>query len=380
VDPILFAAIGWVLGWLLWGRPRELAEAASPAAPARADDHLADALPPTTIVIPARDEAATLPLLLADLAADHDHRRIVVVDDHSSDGTGELARGFAGVTVIDAPDLPDGWTGKSWACHAATSTLDLADDDVIVFLDADVRVVPGAIAEVVRQVVRDGGVVSVQPFHAMERPYEQLSLYPGVISFLGTGAGGRRRPPTGVYGPLIATRAGDYRAVGGHASVRDAITEDVALGIRYRDAELPVAIRLGGDLVRFRMYPAGFHQLAEGWTKNMATGATTVPVHRSLGAFWWITAAGSAAMSLPLVPGNGGVGGLVGAAVYALFVVQLAAMARRVGSFHAATVIAYPVALVTFMALFFRSVWHSRIRRSVRWRGRSIPVVSAHPA
>lgn len=201
-----------------------------------------------------------------------------------------------------------------------------------------------------------------------------------MISFLGTGAGGHRRPPTGVYGPLIATRAGDYRAIGGHASVRDAITEDVALGIRFRDAGMPVAIRLGGGLVRFRMYPAGVRQLAEGWTKNMATGAATVPLHRSLGAFWWITAAGSAAMSLPLVPGNAGVGALAGLVIYGLFVAQLAAIARRVGSFHPLTLVAYPVALVTFMGLFFRSVWHSRIRRNVRWRGRTIPVGPAHPA
>ena len=85
-------------------------------------------------------------------------------------------------------------------------------------------------------------------------------------------------------------------------------------------------------------------------------------------------------MSLPLVPGNPSVGGLAGAAVYAAFVLQLAVLARRVGSFRWLTLLLYPVALVTFMALFFRSVWHSRIRRSVRWRGRSIPVGSAHPA
>jgi len=374
VDPILFAAIGWLLGWWLWGRPVDLADD-----PALADADPAPA-PRTTIVIPARDEAAVLPLLLGDLAADapDGERRVVVIDDHSTDGTAEVARSFAGVTVLAAPDLPAGWTGKSWACHSAVHALDLGDDDVLVFLDADVRVARGAVDDAVRLVERHGGVVSVQPFHTTERAYEQLSLYPGIIGFLGTGAGHHQQAPTGVYGPLLATTARDYRAVGGHAAVRTAVAEDVALGIAYRDAGLPVAIRLGGDRVRFRMYPAGVRQLAEGWTKNMATGAKAVPLHRSLGAFWWIAGSGSAAISLPFVPGNAGVAATTGIALYLAFVVQLRMMARRTGTFSWPAIALYPVAMVAFVGLFVRSLWRSQVRRSVRWRGRTIPLHEAH--
>jgi 4,4'-diaponeurosporenoate glycosyltransferase len=378
VDPIAFALLGWIAGWLLWGRPARLAD----TAPAGGPDALLRGRR-TTIVIPARNEAAVLPLLLGDLAADEiavDGRRIIVVDDGSDDGTGELARSFSGVTVIDAPPLPDGWTGKSWACHVGLHAVDHADDDVVVLLDADVRVQPGAVADAAAQAVRDGGLVSVQPFHRTERPYEQLSLFPGIIGLLGTGAGSRRRPPTGMFGPLVATTAGAYRAVGGHASVRDEIAEDVALGVRYRDEGLPVAIRLGGETVAFRMYPSGVRQLAEGWTKNMATGAGAVPLHRSLGVFLWITAAGSAVMSLPLVPGNAGVAPALGVAAYLAFVAQLLVIGRAVGTFGPLTALAYPVPLVTFMALFFRSAWRLRVRRSVQWRGRTIPVGGARPA
>ena len=375
MDPILFAAIGWLVGWWLWGRPLDLSD---PTTTTAVDEPPAP-LPRATIIIPARDEARVLPLLLADLAADiaAGDRRIVVIDDHSTDETAAIARAFDGVTVLEAPELPAGWTGKSWACHSAVHAVDLDDDDVIVFLDADVRVVPGAIDEAVRQAT-GGGVVSVQPFHTTEHAYEQLSLYPGIIGFLGTGAGHHGQPPTGVYGPLLATTARDYRAVGGHASVRSAVAEDVALGLRYREAGLPVRIRLGAELVRFRMYPAGPRQLAEGWTKNMATGALAVPLHRSLGAFWWIAAAGSAAISLPFIPGNSGVAALTGVALYLAFVVQLAAIARRTGTFHLATLLTYPLFLVAFIGLFVRSLWRSQVRRSVRWRGRTIPLHEAH--
>jgi 4,4'-diaponeurosporenoate glycosyltransferase len=375
VDPVWFAVLGWLVGLLLWGRPNRLGEDLD------AHDLEVAAGGRTTVVIPARNEAEVLPLLLADLEADPDpNRRVVVVDDHSEDDTGVIARRFAGVDVIDAPPLPTGWTGKSWACHVGVHHLDHRDDDVVVFLDADVRVRPGAVAEVVAQVRRDGGVVSVQPFHATERPYEQLSLFPGIISLLGTGAGWTARPPSGVFGPVLATTVADYRAVGGHAAVQDAIAEDVALGLRYRKADLPVAIRLGGDRVRFRMYPEGLRQLAEGWTKNMATGAGAVPLYRSLGAFWWIAAAGSAAMSLPWIPGNSMVTATTGVVLYGLFVAQVWGLGRVTGRFGLLTALAYPLLLMVFVTLFVWSTWRLRVRRSVRWRGRTVPLGGTPPA
>jgi 4,4'-diaponeurosporenoate glycosyltransferase len=373
VDPVLFAIVGWVAGWLLWGRPKPLVD----EAPADV------AAPRTTVIIPARNEAAVLPLLLRDLAADDEvgpGRRIIVVDDSSDDGTGELARGFDGVTVLTAPPLPDGWAGKPWACHVAVQSLDHQPDDVLVFLDADVRVQPGAVALVARQAAASEGIVSVQPFHTTPKPYEKLSLFPGIVALLGTGAGWPSRQPTGMFGPVLATTEAAYRSVGGHASVMDEVAEDLALGIRYREQARPVTIRLGADRMRFRMYPAGVRQLAEGWTKNMAVGAGAVPLHRSLGVALWITAAASAALSLPVVPGNGSVAVGVGLALYVGFAAQILQIGRTTGTFGIVTALLYPLPLVAFMALFLRSTWRLRVRRSVHWRGRSIPVGGASPA
>jgi 4,4'-diaponeurosporenoate glycosyltransferase len=373
VDPVIFAVLGWVAGWLLWGRPRPLADEAPAEVPA----------PRTTVIIPARNEAAVLPLLLGDLAADTEvgpGRRIIVVDDSSDDGTGDIARSFEGVTVLTAPPLPEGWAGKPWACHVAVRSLDHRPDDVLVFLDADVRVEPGAIALVARQAAASEGIVSVQPFHTTPKPYEKLSLFPGIVALLGTGAGWPSRQPTGMFGPVLATTERAYQAVGGHASVLGEVAEDLALGIRYREQGLPVTIRLGADRMRFRMYPAGVRQLAEGWTKNMAVGAGAVPLHRSLGVALWITAATSAALCLPAVPGNGSVSVGVGLALYAAFVAQILWIGRITGTFGLLTALLYPVPLVAFMALFLRSTWRLRVRRSVHWRGRSIPVGGASTA
>ena len=74
--------------------------------------------PRISIVVPARDEAHNLPRLLASLAAlTPAPAEVIVVDDHSTDGTGDLARA-AGATVVVPPPLPPGWLGKAWACHA----------------------------------------------------------------------------------------------------------------------------------------------------------------------------------------------------------------------------------------------------------------------
>lgn len=370
----------WVAAWWLWGRPRTLAQTGDlepgRGAPSATTDDRA-----ITVIIPARNEVDVLPGLLTDLAGwTGPDRRVLVVDDHSTDGTADRARTFAGVTVIDAPELPPGWTGKSWACHVGTQDQVHADHDVLVFLDADVRVAPGAIDAAVARLDHDGGLLSVQPFHTTERPYEQLSLYSGIVGLMGTGAGRPPgHPPAGAFGPLLATTAGSYRTSGGHAAVRQVVTEDVSLALHYRDAGLPVHIWLGGDAVRFRMYPHGLAQLVEGWTKNMAAGAGAVARHRTALVAAWIAASGSAAMSLPLVPGNHGVAPAVGVAIYLLYAAQIWAIGRQTGTFGLRTAALYPVALAGFMALFFRSTWRLYVRRSVRWRGRSIGLGSAPP-
>lgn len=366
--PLLLAVAGWVAGWWLWGRPRSVRALAGDE-PTTPGGSLA-------VVVPARNEVDVLPALLGDLVADQDpHRRIIVVDDGSDDGTAEAARSFDGVEVLAAPALPTGWTGKSWACDVGARAA-CADPermpDQLVFLDADVRLAPGALRLVASAAHHHGGLFSIQPYHAMRRAYEHLSLLPNLVSLMSTGTGRRRRPPTGAFGPVLVCSPTDYHAIGGHAAVRSLVAEDVGLGLRFREHDLPVTIAMGGADVRFRMYPHGMGQLIEGWTKNMASGAAAVSPTWALLTALWITAAASAFLSLPGVPGNPEVGGTIGAGLYLAFVVQLGVLGRRAGSFGPLTAFLYPLPLVAFMALFVRSAWRTRISRRVTWRGRSI--------
>ncbi|UDY37728.1 glycosyltransferase [Dermatobacter hominis] len=359
---IAVCAIGWLLGWWAFGRPRRVGTL--PAGSATTG--------PVTVVVPARDEALSIGGVLDDLLASRPAPdRIVVVDDHSTDATAAIAAARPGVEVAAAPPLPAGWAGKCWACH--TGALGV-EDGTLVFADADVRLAPDALGRVVAHGQATGGLVSVQPWHVTGRPYEQASAMFNVIAIMGSAAGARGgADATAAFGPLMSTSVEDYRAVGGHAAVRDQAAEDLALGRRYRDAGLGSRLLVGGRAVRFRMYPGGPRQLVEGWTKNFATGAGSTRLLRLLAVVAWIAALGTGA--LLLVDGLRGERSLaVGAVAYAAMVAQVAVLFRAVGRFGPLSAALYPLHLVVFVLVFVRSLWSTHVRREVRWRGRTIPV------
>ena len=357
-------ALRWTTGvWLLWRVPR-----CRPLAPAAVD--LAAR---ASVVIPARDEQANLPRLLASLRAQRPPPgEVIVVDDHSGDTTADLAR-QAGATVVVAEALPPGWTGKSWACWSGAATAGLP---TLVFLDADTEVEPGGLARILAEHRSRGGLLSVAPDHVTMLAYERLSAFFNVVAMMGLDAFDPRRgrrPPRGAFGPCLVTDVDDYRAVGGHRSVRADVVEDVALARRFTGAGLPVTCLGGRGTVRFRMYPAGLGQLVEGWTKNFAGGAgaarpltfvlISVWLSGCISAPWYLGAAGldRGALSLP-----------VAALVYAAYAGQVAWMLARIGHFGRVTGPVYPVALTFFLVIFARSLVLTHVRGEVTWRGRTI--------
>ncbi|MEY2454501.1 MAG: 4,4-diaponeurosporenoate glycosyltransferase [Acidimicrobiaceae bacterium] len=281
--------------------------------------------------------------------------QLIVVDDSSSDDTADVAsRG--GASVVNAPPLPDGWTGKAWACAtgAAASTT-----DTLVFLDADVSVEPGGLDRIVG--AHPGGLLSVQPFHVTVRPYERLSLFFNIVAMMGTEAFtplGSRRRPSGAFGPCLVTRRDDYEAVGGHASVKSAVLDDVELARRYLASGRPVVCLGGKGTLSFRMYPHGLRQLIEGWSKNIAGGTGKTRVLAVLLVVLWI----ALCLQAPWL----------GWQFYAAVVVQLAWMARRIGRFGVLALVLYPIPLLAFLAIYVRSIYLTYVRKRVSWRGRDL--------
>lgn len=354
--------------WLLWRVPRP-GDGAGPAPPAPAPGDV-------SVVIPARDEEANLARLLGSLAGEA--VEVVVVDDHSTDATAELARRL-GATVVAAGPLPEGWTGKAWACATGAAH---AGGRRLAFLDADTVVEPGGLARILAEHDRHGGLVSVQPHHVPRRPYEQLSAFFNLVALMGVDAFtplGRRRAPTGAFGPCLVIGRADYDAVGGHAGVRSQVLEDVALGRAAGRAGLPVTLFGGRGSLGFRMYPGGGRQLVEGWTKNIAGGAAgTRPLTLAL-VVAWLSGAVAAAASL-VAAATGARGSPTAAAgLYLAYAGQVAVLLRRAGRFHPLTAVAFPVPLAFFLAVFARSLALTYLRREVVWRGRTIATGAGRP-
>lgn len=356
----LTLTLRWLAGWYLGARIEYLVPA-QPAGRVR-----------VTVIVPARDEAHALPRLLASLLAqDLPPDEVIVVDDHSIDGTAELARA-AGVDVIDGAELPAGWTGKTWACAQGAAH---AAGDLFVFLDADTSCSPGWLAALVAAHERRGGLVSVQPYHHMERPYEQLSACFNIVAFMGIGASllQQRARVTGAFGPCLAISRVDYDAIGGHAAVGGAILEDLALAQRMRAIDRPVAALAGGTLISFRMYPLGLRQLGEGWSKNIAAGAGSTPLPRLLGIVAWVSGLIEAGWwtwaGLATLPFGSRLS-VVHLVFYGLYAVQLWVLLRRLGNFGV-SVLVFPVAAAAFVVIFFRSLFLTA-RGEVRWKGRRV--------
>lgn len=323
-----------------------------------------------SIIIPARNEALTLPLLLGDLARQNlIPFETIVVNDASEDETAAIARSFDAM-VLDLRDKPEGWVGKSWACQQGAQA---AKGDVLLFLDADVRLGPDGLSRLAAAYAAHGAL-SVQPYHNTQKIYEQGSLIFNLVQIAANGSALPRPVDLGLYGPVVAISRADYFAAGGHESVKSAVVEDLALAACLRRANIPFRIFVGDGEVSFRMYPAGFRSLWQGFTKNMATGAAKTPAGLFLLVVLFLASLTSAPLHLILSLARGEPLALLYGALYAFWVLALFLVGRRIGRYRPLAVLFYPLPLLVFFGVFLHSGLLRLFHCKVMWKGRAIPL------
>ena len=348
VTQIVTFAVGWCCGWWVALGTRRFFVRPTPRSGR------------VSVVIPARNEAATIGELVRSVVGQlHAGDEIIVVDDGSMDDTAARAR-EAGARVVRIDAVPAGWAGKAHACWRGAS---VATGDVLVFLDADVTISLGVIDSLCTEATdRPGTLVSVMPWHRTGSIVERASLVFNVVSsFVARPSVGRtsarRRVRHVAFGPVMATTREAYFTSGGHAaaSVRGAVIEDIALARCY-DVSHPTIGRCGE--VEYRMYPLGWHQLVEGWTKNTVLGGAAAPVSVTVLAVAFVASLAGGWLTSPWF-------------ALASFV-QLWWMAQRVGNYRVVDALLYPIHVAIFSAIVVRSAWSSVVRGRVSWRGRTI--------
>jgi len=228
--------------------------------------------PEVSVIIPARNEEANLGACLESLVSQAGVEfEIIVVNDHSTDRTGEIAVSFPGVRVIEAGALPQGWTGKNNAVACGARE---ARGQWLLFTDADTVHLPGSLARALSEAKEhEAEMLSYSP-EQIAVTFWEMAILPVVFAELA-----RQFPPAKVSDPaspiaaangqFILIRRETYDAIGGHAAVAGDILEDVALAGRVKASGRKIRFRYAADAVRTRMY-RNFAQLREGWTKNLA--------------------------------------------------------------------------------------------------------------
>ena len=325
-----------------------------------------------SLIVPARNEEANLERLLATVAAQSlPFQEVLVVDDASTDRTADVARGH-GATVHAAPELPEGWRGKAWACQHGAN---VSTGGAMLFLDADTTLTPDAHERIqAAYAVGERRAVSLGPYHDVERPYEELAASFNLMTFMGLGAFslfGSPDDPRGLFGPFLLIDRAAYDEAGGHEAVRGEILEHMTMCGLLRERGVRMWCGGGRGVVHTRMYPDGPASLVEGWTKAFAAGASKTEPGTLFLTVLWMTG-GMLAFFLPAFsPWLSFLSPWLGLA-YLAYAVTTLVLLRRIGRFAVWSSALYPVLMVAFFVIFSRS---ARLRRSggqVTWKDRSI--------
>jgi glycosyltransferase involved in cell wall biosynthesis len=337
-----------------------------------------------TVIVPARNEEECLSECLQSLVSQSEDIfvlgrdwELIVADDHSTDRTAEIARGFNGVTLLEAGKLETGWTGTANAVWTAARR---ARGRWLLFTDADTVHEPGALRRALHEAERyKVGMLSYSP-RQIVRGLAQRSLMPLVFCELALAY-----PPAKVSDPAqrIAAANGQfllvereaYRRLGGHPSVASKVLEDVELAFLAKRRKVGLRFRYADDAVSARMYRST-GAMIEGWTKNLTllfNNALVLAVFRALD---FALLFGLPILAYKLWNARLGAHGLewlgAGWVLALLWLRTLFRFYSRVAksNFPFLDCALAPLGLPLFVALLYRSWFQHRILKRVSWKGR----------
>lgn len=251
--------------------------------------------PFVSIMIPARNEAANIKeSLIRILSQDYPNYEVFLLNDNSTDNTGELARNtaaaFPNLIILQGQPVPEGWLGKNWACHQMA---EIAKGEYFIFTDADVHWQPGALSTVVAHTMRTrADLLTVWPTQKTVSWSERLCVPLMALVILGyLPVLGTHYMPFSVFGAAngqcMVWRRDSYQKIGGHQGVRANVLEDVTLARRVKANRMRLRAVDGNRLISCRMY-SGWESVRNGYAKNILAGyGNSIPLLIFATIFHW---------------------------------------------------------------------------------------------
>ena len=232
-----------------------------------------------SVLIPARNEAAVIGVSARSLLRQtHSRMELLILNDNSDDGTERVAIESSGndhrLRVIPGQPVPRGWMAKNWACQQLAEQ---ASGEILVFTDADVVWQQRALDSLLCEFERTSAdMLAVMPTQETSSWPERLCvplMALAIHAYLPAAAVHNTTHPllAAANGQCIAFSRAAYGSLGGHASVRDSILDDIALARRVKGVGLRLRMAEADGLITCRMY-RDWKTVREGYAKNILPG------------------------------------------------------------------------------------------------------------
>lgn len=343
-------------------------------------DRFSYPLPGLVVVIPARNEAEGIGQTVTSLLQqDLPHLNIVLVDDHSTDGTAEIARTAAKTAgkeqvlhIVNGAPLSVGWSGKVWAQAQgiAYANEHFPDEPYLLLTDGDIEHAPNSINRLLNRAETENlDLVSLMVRLSAETLIEKLLIPPFVFFFQKLypfeWVNRAERTTAAAAGGCMLVRRSTLARIGGINAIRDRLIDDCALAQKIKSVG-PIWLGLAEHTRSLRRYT----EIKEVWMMIARTAFTQLRYSTS-----WVVLSASGMIATYLAPPviaisrHGELSGWFALAAWVVMTVSYLPMIRyyRLSPFWAFSL---PVAAFVFMGATLDSCWRYWRGRGGEWKGR----------
>lgn len=235
--------------------------------------HKLDDPPMVSVCVPARNEERGIRACLESLLKqDYPQFEVIVVNDHSTDRTGEIIKGMkdSRLIALDGVNLPEGWLGKPFALYQAFQK---AKGDILLFTDADPVFEPHALRTAVFAMQeRELDALTLMP-KAEFGSFWERAVQPVIFGFIASltrfkNVNDPNHKSAMGFGAFLMFKRSAYETIGGHEGGKADVLEDVLIAKRLKVAGFKLLVADAKRLFSIRMY-YGFREIWTGWRKNM---------------------------------------------------------------------------------------------------------------